>query len=206
LPILCCLLLCLLQFSMISFSQKGMGKLTGKVTNASNNETLPGVSVAAKGTSRGVSTITDGTYILALPPGTYTISYSSSVYKKKEITGVVIKTRREHISRYYSWSGDKTIRGSFVVTANIIEKCALSGSYHDSGLFLFSYTRKKNNLLYKFRAEVPIYKCRPLLLIHPDWFFCSDAHSGKCFIVRSIGYFSGEFPHSFLAKRNHWKL
>jgi len=115
---LCCLWLCVFQLSIISFAQKGIGKLTGKVTAASTNETLPGVSVTVKATTRGVSTITDGTYILALPSGTYTIGYSYSGYKKKEITGVVIKAGESTFLDIILEVSTKQLEG-VVVTANI---------------------------------------------------------------------------------------
>jgi outer membrane receptor protein involved in Fe transport len=79
-----------LSFNILA--QSGQGKLTGKITDGSTNQTLAGVSIQAKGTKYGVATITDGTYILTIPAGTYTISYSYTGYKKKEITGVIIKT------------------------------------------------------------------------------------------------------------------
>jgi hypothetical protein len=72
-------------------SQSGTGKLTGKITDGSTNQSLAGVSITLKGSRTGVTTITDGTYILPLKPGTYTISFSYTGYKTKDITGVVIK-------------------------------------------------------------------------------------------------------------------
>jgi hypothetical protein len=73
-------------------AQSAMGKLAGKVTDESTNESLSGVSIVIKGTKSGGSSITDGTYILSLPAGTYTIVYSSTGYSAKEITGVEIKS------------------------------------------------------------------------------------------------------------------
>lgn len=67
------------------------GKLTGKIRDASNNEPLSGVSVTAKNSKLGVASITDGTYIFTLPPGSYTIRYSSTGYKTKDITEIIIK-------------------------------------------------------------------------------------------------------------------
>jgi hypothetical protein len=72
--------------------QKGTGKLTGKVTDASNNEPLVSVTISAKGAKYGTTSIPDGTYILSLPAGTYTMRYSYTGHKIKEITGVVIKS------------------------------------------------------------------------------------------------------------------
>lgn len=83
-------LLCFLLFPFFSFAQTGAGKLTGKVTDGSTNEPLAGVSISSKGKT-GTASITDGTYILSLPAGTYSITYSYLGYQKKEITGIVIK-------------------------------------------------------------------------------------------------------------------
>jgi TonB-dependent receptor len=67
------------------------GKLAGKIRDAGNNEPLSGVSIAAKDTKFGTASITDGSYILTLPAGAYVIRYSSTNYKIKDITEVVIK-------------------------------------------------------------------------------------------------------------------
>ena len=72
-------------------AQSGTGKLTGKITDSSNNQSLFGVSVIANGSTRGVASITDGSYILPLAPGSYTVRFSYSGYKTKEISGVEIK-------------------------------------------------------------------------------------------------------------------
>jgi outer membrane receptor protein involved in Fe transport len=83
---------CLLIFSMIPQAQSGtLGRLTGKITDSSTNQSLLGVSVIPKGTDKGVASINDGTYILALPAGIYTIRYSYSGYSTKEISEVIIK-------------------------------------------------------------------------------------------------------------------
>ena len=82
----------LLCMSVTAVAQTGnFGKLTGKVTDSSTNQSLLGVSIVPKGTNKGVASINDGSYILSLPAGTYTIRYSYSGYATKEITEVVIK-------------------------------------------------------------------------------------------------------------------
>ena len=67
------------------------GKLTGKIMDASNNEPLSGVSITPKNNKSGVTSITDGTYIFSLLPGIYTIRYSFTGFKTKEITELIIK-------------------------------------------------------------------------------------------------------------------
>ena len=119
--------LCMLQLSMVALAQKGNGKLTGKITDATTNETLAGVSINAKGTKYGTTTITDGTYILSLPPGTYTVRYTYTGHKVKEITGVVIKSGESTFLDILLETATKELEG-VVVTANI-KKEAQSAVY-----------------------------------------------------------------------------
>jgi outer membrane receptor protein involved in Fe transport len=81
---------CLL-FSVTVNAQSGTGKLTGKITDSSTNQSLSAVSITALKTKLGAASIGDGTYILSLPVGTYTIRYSSSGYESQDITEIVIK-------------------------------------------------------------------------------------------------------------------
>jgi hypothetical protein len=86
-----------LLFLLIAFpfgtasAQKSAARVVGKITDASTNEALGGVSVTVKNGQKGVSSAADGTYNLVLPPGTYTLVYSSSGYQGKEISGVEVK-------------------------------------------------------------------------------------------------------------------
>lgn len=80
-----------LGFYSFSFSQKTSGRLTGKITDASTNQPVSNVNIIDQKTKRGVTSITDGTYILSLEEGTYKIQFSYSGYQAKEISGVVIK-------------------------------------------------------------------------------------------------------------------
>ncbi len=87
----CLTLIAILGIVNIALAQQGQGKLTGKVTDGSTNEPLAGVSVTVKGKKAGTSSITDGTYILTLSAGVYTIAVSYQSYSKKELSGVEIK-------------------------------------------------------------------------------------------------------------------
>ena len=84
------MLFCITIYQMAT-AQSGTGKLTGKIADSVNNQSIYGVSIMAKGSTKGVASITDGSYILTLAPGTYTIRYSYSGYKTKDISDVVIK-------------------------------------------------------------------------------------------------------------------
>ena len=61
------------------------GSITGKVTDASNNESLIGTTVMFKGTTRGTITDFDGTYIIQnIEPGNYTLVISFISYDSQE--------------------------------------------------------------------------------------------------------------------------
>jgi outer membrane receptor for ferrienterochelin and colicin len=58
------------------------GKLTGKVTDAKTNESLPFVNITLMGTSLGAATDIDGNYvILNIPPGNYKVRAQSVGYQ-----------------------------------------------------------------------------------------------------------------------------
>ncbi|TNE71876.1 TonB-dependent receptor [bacterium] len=74
-------LLVMLLMPLAAFSQ---AKLTGKVTDASTGELLPGANVLITELSRGTATSIDGTYTIEnLPAGSYTLSVSYIGYKTK---------------------------------------------------------------------------------------------------------------------------
>jgi TonB-linked SusC/RagA family outer membrane protein len=75
------LILLLASFSVLAQSSK----LSGRVTNATDNEALPGVNVFVKGTSRGTITDIDGRFTLEVDP-TSTLVFSFIGYKSQEIT------------------------------------------------------------------------------------------------------------------------
>jgi len=68
------------------------GKITGKVTDATSGDPLPGVNVVIEGTMMGAATDLDGEYIiLNVPPGIYTlratmIGYSASVIENVKVS------------------------------------------------------------------------------------------------------------------------
>jgi Ca-activated chloride channel family protein len=67
------------------------GKITGVITDASNNQPLVGVSVAVKGTSWGAVTNPDGRYtILNVPVGTYTLRITAVGYSTIEVLNVEV--------------------------------------------------------------------------------------------------------------------
>jgi hypothetical protein len=59
--------------------------ITGKITAAKTNETLPGVTVLLKGTTNGTATGADGNYSLSVPGGEGTLIFSFVGYVKREV-------------------------------------------------------------------------------------------------------------------------
>lgn len=77
------LLVAFVAFTLFStaYAQKGM--VSGKVTDASTGETLPGATVMVKGTNQGTTTDIDGNYRIDVEPNT-TLVFSYVGYKKTE--------------------------------------------------------------------------------------------------------------------------
>jgi iron complex outermembrane receptor protein len=69
--------LTLCVFTSATFAQG----IRGKVTDAANNSTLPGVSILVQGTQTGTATDADGNYSLKLAKGTYQIKVSFIGYQ-----------------------------------------------------------------------------------------------------------------------------
>jgi outer membrane receptor protein involved in Fe transport len=65
------------------------GKITGKVLDE-KGETLPGANIRVLETGGGTQSGVDGSYILNLPPGTYTLEISYMSYQTQRITGVLV--------------------------------------------------------------------------------------------------------------------
>ena len=72
------------------------GSISGKVTDASNNEVLIGANVLVVGTTTGASSDLDGYYsINGLAPGIYQIKISYISYQTKGVDNVVVKENQE---------------------------------------------------------------------------------------------------------------
>ena len=117
----------LLLMAHLAVAQSGHGKLTGKIMDASTNETVSSVNITAKGSKFGASSITDGTYILSLPDGTYTLVYSHTGYQTKEITGVIIKDAQTTFLEIILQAGNNKLVG--VVITSSIKREATSAVY-----------------------------------------------------------------------------
>ncbi len=76
--------------SIAAYAQTG--KISGTVSDKKTGETLIGVTVKIKGTTKGVSTDVDGRYTLqAMADGKYTLEFSYVGYKTKEVSDVEVK-------------------------------------------------------------------------------------------------------------------
>jgi hypothetical protein len=71
--------------------QAQTGSIGGTVIDAETKQPLDGVTVSVEGTSYGVQTRANGTYlILGVPPGTYTVVARRVGYQTKNISGVAV--------------------------------------------------------------------------------------------------------------------
>ncbi|MFC0184718.1 TonB-dependent receptor plug domain-containing protein [Pseudarcicella hirudinis] len=59
--------------------------ITGKITSGEDGSVLPGVSISAKGTSRGVTSNIDGTYKISLPNEAKTLIFTFIGFSKQEV-------------------------------------------------------------------------------------------------------------------------
>ncbi len=90
-------LLCLLlAFAVPALYAQSAGKITGRVIDAANGETLPGVSVyLAENPSIGTVTNLEGRYfLLSVPPGTYTVVMSYVGFTTVQTEGVEVFSGR----------------------------------------------------------------------------------------------------------------
>lgn len=71
------------------------GKITGKVTDEKNGETVIGAVVMVKGSTAGATTDIDGLFSLDVEPGTYTIEVKYVGYQAKEVADVVVEDKKE---------------------------------------------------------------------------------------------------------------
>ncbi len=75
------LLLCLLSVPLLAQDRA----VSGRVTSGEDGSALPGVNIAIKGTTRGVTTDAEGNYRLTLPAGTSRLLFSFIGYVTQEV-------------------------------------------------------------------------------------------------------------------------
>lgn len=79
-------LLTLLSGSIMGMAQKG--KIEGKVTDSKTGQPVAGISVVLNGTKTGVSTNTDGYFVINADAGKQSISLTSTNYQEKKIDDI----------------------------------------------------------------------------------------------------------------------
>ncbi len=72
------------MFTVMSVSSFAKGKIQGTVVDADSKESLVGVMIALKGTTMGISSNLDGSFILDVPSGKNTVVISSIGYVSEE--------------------------------------------------------------------------------------------------------------------------
>lgn len=83
-------LLAILSLLTVSLSFAQNGKIAGKITN-NKNEAVTNASILINTTKGGTKSNTDGSFIISLAPGTYSITISSVGYASKEINDIEVK-------------------------------------------------------------------------------------------------------------------
>lgn len=90
-------LLLLVFMSAASFAQ-GTGKISGTISDKKSGETLIGVTVKLKGSTKGMATDVDGKYsITGLANGKYTVVYQYIGYTAKEISEVEVSSGKNTV-------------------------------------------------------------------------------------------------------------
>ena len=78
--------------SLEMFGQSTTGKITGKVTDKKNGETLIGLNVKVVGAAKGASTDVEGRYSLGnLAAGKYSVQFTYVGYATKTVSDVIVK-------------------------------------------------------------------------------------------------------------------
>ncbi len=98
--------------------------ISGKVVSSKDNLGMAGVTISVKGTSRAVSTASDGSFTVQVPSGRVTIQVSSVGFATKE---VVVQPTENEIT--INLDLDSQILGEVVVTALGVSKAKKSLNY-----------------------------------------------------------------------------
>jgi outer membrane receptor protein involved in Fe transport len=96
------------------------GKISGKVSDKTTGETLIGVTVKIKGTTKGSSTDVEGRYIIGtLSPGKYILEASYIGYATKNITEVEVKNGVTTVVDLIMEEGGDQRLNEVVITASV---------------------------------------------------------------------------------------
>jgi TonB-dependent receptor len=75
---------------LISIKAFSIGTITGKITDEKSGDPIIGATIVVKGTPKGGATDVDGTFMIQVEPGTYTIQVNYIGYQTKEIDEVKV--------------------------------------------------------------------------------------------------------------------
>lgn len=100
----------LLLFAVSANAQR---TITGKVTSASNDDALPGVSIVAKGTTKGTITDVDGNFSLPIPEGVKVLTVSSIGFTTLDVAVGVSNTLDIALEEDTKQLSEVTIIGAF---------------------------------------------------------------------------------------------
>ncbi len=115
------LLILIMAGNSLVFSQTRM--ITGRVTGLDTGETLPGATVAVKGTDRGVITGLNGDYSIGIQPGDAILSFSFVGYETQDVE-IGTKTLINVILQVQSASLEEVV----VIGYGTVRKSDLTGS------------------------------------------------------------------------------
>lgn len=102
------------------------GKITGKVMDE-KGETFPGASIRIIELGSGIQSAVDGSYTIAVPPGTYTLEISYISYRTQKITGVQVKAGGVTRLDVSLKSSDNSLKE--VVVTSSYQKASIAGLY-----------------------------------------------------------------------------
>lgn len=106
--------------------QEEPGKISGRVLD-DKGETLPGATIKVAEINRTVHAGADGTYLLSLPPGNYTIEVTYISYQTKRITGVTVQAGRNTPLDVLLKTDSKSL--SEVVVTSSYRRASIEGLY-----------------------------------------------------------------------------
>ncbi|MCF8347513.1 MAG: TonB-dependent receptor [Bacteroidales bacterium] len=113
----------LIMAGLTAFSQQPLRSISGTVTTADTQETLPGASVLIKNTNRGTTTDINGNYSLDLQTGDSILVFSYTGYEPQQVT-VLNQTFVDVVLETNATNLDEVV----VIGYGTVKKTDLSGS------------------------------------------------------------------------------
>ena len=145
----CLLIIPLLLLGTLLFAQTRI--ITGKVMSSKDNTPVPGATISVKGTTKGASTLNDGSFSISAPGGRVTLQLSSVGFEKKEVT---VDAGQSVIT--INLAEDTRQLGEVVVTALGIQRQAKTLVYATQTIKTSEITeaRDANNVINSLQGKV----------------------------------------------------